>query len=1022
MWGLLSGSEGILKKGQYKLNTRLGVIVGCHQCTRLIKTYPVDIFSSDADLGRPIIERLWTKPHRCVFTMLRCIQQLYDDKWMDKKLFDQWMGLNTCDYQLGANDKLLDLWKDRKEAVKANSKKGHLRVKKKQGTSEDRTNEPNCPALKYSTCLRGYPHRHASINWSKIKGRATIKAINEVFPWSSDADKSHTNVDVASLVFWALKQGEKSRSHLKNRIDIALSMIPIGSYNITACAWLIALCGLSEVEKLVALVKGDGACGLDREHYPKYWKSVSTALRRTSRWENGDLASLKDVVACSYMELPIGRSNNVSDWDEERDKRTKRVVHLKIPDIPGTPDIETNRHYVAKLGAVLDDIMLELINYSDVWPSWMEMVLKRQSWVSAGSSGGARMYVDGKLERVNKQAYFESVEKEEMLKWPTSEPKIDAVGSEKFEMGKSRAIYGTKPIDYAIMSYVIASSERKLWRVQGVESGLSGLDEVMCIVRRSHLATTQDVECTMIDYADFNYQHTLEVQSALFEAMSRRLRRINAQPDLILCCDWCADAMRNQWCLFPNGKKSLRITHGMFSGCRGTNFINTILNVAYMRMAMLEVKRLLHLDPVGLYNIHQGDDVWISNMSRLWAASVYLVLQRTGLIFQPAKQMFDRQRGEFLRVVYTKEGARGYPMRAVGSLIVNPVQSTEIHAPQDKASALTSQIHLLYRRGVSEACCKWLWDAVVKHALSLRLPNGAGVAIPVGVAAAANSVGGLDLGAPGLMGVVQQPIPILPQFRVNTTPLERAIPMHMAGDWISYMSSQIKEEIAVDRVKEGLHQANVSGSVRTVDKMSGLRRYEKDLKDWVGGLQYRTGARWAQLSTSIREGVMISASFYGKLQLFKEPMSKKNGWERRGVIDCILGAVASGPFRDINTVQQAMNMGIVEATKYAILLSASSVLRGEAMGAIGAIERACGKEVLARILSGVGGLSKPWEALFNPIILSWASKCAADLAVYDTIGKGFKTSSQWDAELDMKRQIVLHMLVEDGLLSSLSHF
>lgn len=1022
MWACLTGTVNIINKGQFLLNTRLGVFYGCHQCNRLIKTEPIDYNISVPQSGRPIMDRMWVKPHRCLLSILKQVQQLYESGWMDKDLFDKWMGLNTCDYQLGANDKLLELWRARLAVVKSNSTAGHKRVASIKSQDADRDFEGRHPALQFWTCTRGYPHRHVKINWKSVKGRVTVKALNEVFPWSSDADKTHTNVDVASLIFWVERQPESVRGALRCGANLAFSMVPTGTYNVTMCSWLILICGLHDSKDVVALVKKDGACGLDMEHYSKYWKCVSTAIRRTSRWDDGKPASLRQVTSCSYLELPVGRSNNVSDWEEEFQKRTRRVVYLRDPDERDDADERSNAAYVTRLGAILDDVMTELICYRDVWPSWGDMVLRRQSWVSAGSSGGARMVIDGKLERINKQAYFESVDKAEMLSWPESEPKIDAVGSEKFEMGKSRAIYGTKPIDYAIMSYVIASSERKLWRIDGVESGLSGLDEVMCIVRRSHVASKPDIECTMIDYADFNYQHTLAAQSEIFRAMSRRLRCIGAEGDIIKCSDWCADALLNQWCQFPNHPASVRISHGMFSGCRGTNFINTILNVSYMRLAMGDVARLLCITPRELYNIHQGDDVWISNMSRLWAAGVYLVLQRTGLIFQPSKQMFDRQRGEFLRVVYTSEGARGYPVRAIGSLIINPVQSTEVHAPQERGSALTSQIHLLYRRGVSKMCCKWLWDAVVRHALSLRLPDKAGVAIPVLVASAAVSSGGLDLGPPGLMGVRCKPIAVMPKLNVNTAALESAVPTNMAADWISYMSGQIQDSIAVERVMDGLHRANVSGSVRAVDKMSGLRRYEKDLRKWVDGLEEHRRAVWAELGTFAPADGMLSLNVVLKLGFLKDPMGRKQGWESRGMIDCILGAVASGPFRDINTVQCAMNMGIVEATKYAVLLSSSAVLRSQACVILGAIERSCGKEVLARILSGVGGMSKPWEALFNPIILSWASKCAADLALYDAIGSKINSSANWDQELDEKRNIVLRMLVEDGTLLSLSHF
>lgn len=71
-----------------------------------------------------------------------------------------------------------------------------------------------------------------------------------------------------------------------------------------------------------------------------------------------------------------------------------------------------------------------------------------------------------------------------MEPWLDSEPKIVAKGSEKLEIGRSRSIFGTQPIDYAIMSYVIGDMERHLYEIKGVECGLSGAAETAGILRR----------------------------------------------------------------------------------------------------------------------------------------------------------------------------------------------------------------------------------------------------------------------------------------------------------------------------------------------------------------------------------------------------------------------------------------------------------------------------------------------------------------------------------------------------------
>lgn len=52
----------------------------------------------------------------------------------------------------------------------------------------------------------------------------------------------------------------------------------------------------------------------------------------------------------------------------------------------------------------------------------------------------------------------------EMSLWlANTTPALIAEGSEKFEQGKARAIYGTDKIDYTIMSYVIGDLQKHLY-------------------------------------------------------------------------------------------------------------------------------------------------------------------------------------------------------------------------------------------------------------------------------------------------------------------------------------------------------------------------------------------------------------------------------------------------------------------------------------------------------------------------------------------------------------------------------
>lgn len=100
----------------------------------------------------------------------------------------------------------------------------------------------------------------------------------------------------------------------------------------------------------------------------------------------------------------------------------------------------------------------------------------------------------------------------------------------------------------------------------------------------------------------------------------------------------------------------------MFSGTKSTDVINTHLNIAYTNVASRLVKRFWDIEGVSIFRTHQGDDIWLSNKKRHWSACIYYMMNRMGLVFNPIKQMFGHNRGEFLRIhnyIYYSN-SRGY--------------------------------------------------------------------------------------------------------------------------------------------------------------------------------------------------------------------------------------------------------------------------------------------------------------------------------------------------------------------------
>lgn len=249
----------------------------------------------------------------------------------------------------------------------------------------------------------------------------------------------------------------------------------------------------------------------------------------------------------------------------------------------------------------------------------------------------------------------------------------------------------------------------------------------------------------------------------------------------------------------------IKITQGLFSGQRGTNFLNTILNCGYFLTAKRHVAEHLGLYPIELYTIHHGDDVWITNKSPVWAAALYMIMLLTGFKFGWSKQLFDYCRGEFLRVLYTTTGAFGYLGRAIPSFILKPLQGQEVNSPASITVAACDQLSVISRRGLDDAAIASLFNSTIPHTAGAKL-SGHLVQIPIGILRKGFSDGGLDLGLPHTLavpGVSTAPVPVM---ATGSVALEAAVPCNMARDWVSIISAKLRIQFNSDAVVEALHK------------------------------------------------------------------------------------------------------------------------------------------------------------------------------------------------------------------------
>ncbi|QQP38416.1 Hypothetical protein FKW44_018983 [Caligus rogercresseyi] len=194
-----------------------------------------------------------------------------------------------------------------------------------------------------------------------------LKELDDVPTWllfySSGGDKAHTNLDLATLLFQLYTDNHPGLTMINDLLAIA----PLGRYNVWLTAVTILLIGTTQSRALVRLALSDCACCLSTTGTAKYFKAISTAIRRTQVFPNGTAASLEDISVWAYWELPIGRDGNKSDWETEKRNRTT-VIEM---DSLEPPSLEQKAYlFLRKQFDALPQIPTDL-----------------QSWASDGKSG-----------------------------------------------------------------------------------------------------------------------------------------------------------------------------------------------------------------------------------------------------------------------------------------------------------------------------------------------------------------------------------------------------------------------------------------------------------------------------------------------------------------------------------------------------------------------------------------------------------------------------------------------------------
>jgi len=203
----------------------------------------------------------------------------------------------------------------------------------------------------------------------------------------------------------------------------------------------------------------------------------------------------------------------------------------------------------------------------------------------------------------------------------------------------------------------------------------------------------------MLDYDDFNSQHASESLQMVVEEVIRHTGYDKQLGDKLV------RSLKGGF-VYVGGRCVGELAGTLMSGHRGTSFLNSILNAAYLRVYVPEYERYA--------SIHVGDDVYMCVQSMKAAGDVLMAIKESPLRMNPTKQSVGPYTAEFLRMAFGHGIVWGYLARAIASTVSGNWQAEFKMEPLAALRTMTQNAWTLVMRSANEEMADGLVSAVTR--------------------------------------------------------------------------------------------------------------------------------------------------------------------------------------------------------------------------------------------------------------------------------------------------------------------
>jgi hypothetical protein len=578
----------------------------------------------------------------------------------------------------------------------------------------------------YEQMLCGMPStrgvvRLAQVSWMNLIDEYTVHLpkpqaydfrlvddYEKFFPYESNMARNRRNIGLRAF----MREGGYSNWHELNEI---LNYHIGDNQNYVTSLMIYVIGVIPRMRKPVqeAIMRSKILC-LPGEEFKKYAKKAHDLIRQTGQIF-GIPITPEERSMTLYWHVLFGRQLYEIDEDVEVEKRQKKLEGEKKALLEG---VWTWDNYLKLLNEGIEDAysrMRAKVNINAV-TNFMDFWKRRRQWAAKGSTvlhEGEKKYVlklvdhvhDEIERRHNKKSLFENEETLCDILWHIINEygRNDTRQVPKWESAAERVLLPGNLYHYVVFSFVLQAFEYDM-EVGNVRLNVMRDDDfAMFDIRMG-----ERLKRFEYDFADFNSQHSKTEMKMVIS----KLAECGVHSDeLRWALGWMARSFDQMVIRNKDGSEH-RIESGLYSGWRGTTWINSVLNHAYIYVVRRCYEQIRGCDDVWFYE-GCGDDVDMMTRTATDWVLLYSVCCQVGLKAQEVKQLFG-ERGEFLRITYEAGKGYGSICRLLGNYVSGNWEGEGADMSQNLIAAITN-IDILERRGLDPTVCRILYRCAIKH-------------------------------------------------------------------------------------------------------------------------------------------------------------------------------------------------------------------------------------------------------------------------------------------------------------------